>query len=292
VLLYRIASRAYPYPASELHALLAAQDRGERVPLAKVRAGLDPALVRAIESALATDPERRHANSAQFKRALVPAPAPARSRFVTYALAAGVLLALGGTLWSFRGPQQVPAAAALAGVEAQVLRARGTQWAPLATDATVAVGDRLSLALQGAAARYAYVFDADETDEVSVLYPLIELDLKNPLPGGRDVTLPGTIAQRPFAWQVSSASGAEELVLIVATGQLAAVEQRLAAWLPAKAPPDATPRGVGVLAPSAPSVAIDSKQLAALLELLDGDEQARGSYRVWRFRYRHRDEAP
>ena len=292
VLLYRIASRKYPYDTRDLAELLDAQERGARVPLAKVRAGLEPGLVRAIESALATDPAKRPANATQFARALAPAPAPAPSRAATFALAAGVALALVGTLFSFRGPQKVSDAAALAAVDAQVLRARGTQWAPLAQDATLAVGDRLSLALQGGATRYASGFDADQSDEVSVLYPLPDLDLKNPLPQGRDVTLPGTIARRPFAWQVSSASGSEELVLIVATAELAAVERKLAAWLPAKVPAEAQPRGLGVLAPSTPSVAIDSKELGALLQALDGDEGLRGSYRVWRFRYRHQAEAP
>ena len=287
VLLYRIASRKYPYPQTELEALLAAQERGERVPLRKARPGLDPALVRAIEAALATDPSRRHANAAQFARALAAEPVRSRGRATGFALAAGFVLVLIGTMISFRGPQPLSDIAALAGVEAQVVRANGAQWLPLATDATVAIGDRLSLALQGGGTRYAYVFDADQSDQVSVLYPLPELDLKNPLPEGRDHTLPGTIAQRPFSWQISSVSPAEELVLIVATHPLAQVEQRLAAWAPARAPAEASTRGMGVLAPGAPTRQVDSKELSALLQTLDADATLHGSYRVWRFRYAH-----
>ncbi|MEZ4647721.1 MAG: protein kinase [Candidatus Eisenbacteria bacterium] len=70
VLLYRVASGRYPVEAPSIWELLAAHERGERIPLHELRPDFSPRLTRAIDRAIAPDPGARFETAAQFESAL------------------------------------------------------------------------------------------------------------------------------------------------------------------------------------------------------------------------------
>ena len=117
-----------------------------------------------------------------------------------------------------------------------------------------------------------------------VLFPLTGLELSNPLPAGKAVTLPGRQGARTLSWEVSDASGREEFLVLLAREPLAKLDQRLAT-LPAAAIAEPQ-RGVARARANPPGdLRLRGEHLNTLLaelgdELKDGD---RVHLRAWRF---------
>jgi hypothetical protein len=70
VVLYRLLTAAWPVEADTVAQLIAAHERGARVPLATRRSDVPPRLARIVERALAPDPVARFASSADVRDAL------------------------------------------------------------------------------------------------------------------------------------------------------------------------------------------------------------------------------
>jgi hypothetical protein len=277
VLLFHLLTDQYPYAASELHALLEAQARGDRVRLAKAKPGLPADLVRAVETALDTDPARRHATALAFAAALAPQVRPAAARWPWFAALAAFALAGAALLWRGAAP---PAWQADAGF--QRLDAHGST--ALADGSAVAVGDRLALSFRSSKAAYVYVFDDDGSGNVGVLFPLAGVAPANPLAADSAYRLPGTRDGRALTWQVSSAAEREEFVVIAATQPQPELERAIAEWTRAGAA--GTTRGALGLAAAPDNVEVASEPLRRALEQAQRNA-APGEIRHWHYTFPH-----
>lgn len=276
VLLFHLLTGEYPYAANELHTLLDAQARGERVRLAKAKPGLPRDLVRAVESALDTDPARRHATALAFAAALAPQMKPAHSRWPWFAALAALALAGAAVLWRGTAPPAWQAEASFQRVDAH-----GS--AALADGSPVAVGDRLALNFRSSQPAYVYVFDDDGSGNVGVLFPLTGVVPANPLDADAAYRLPGTRDGRTLSWQVSSAAEREEFVVLAATQPQRELERAIADWTRAGA--TGTTRGtLGLTA--TPDVEVASEPLRRALEQVQRDA-APGAIRHWHYTFPH-----
>ena len=224
---------------------------------------VDARIADAVERAFASDPARRHADVHAFADALRAAigggtpvaPRPRRRAwFATAALA--VLAIAGAATWQATRPSAWAPRASL------VRHERAD--APLRDGAALHVGDRLDLVLASDRPTWAWVLNEDEAGSFHLLFPLAGLAHANPLPRG-DTVLPGEQDGRALSWQVSSAGGREEFVIVLADAPLPRFEQRITAF--AAAVIDAPERGVARvgIAPLA-NVALRGRHLNALLD--------------------------
>lgn len=269
VLLYFLLTGTYP--------------TNERMDLRARLPDLDPRVAGVIERALAVDPAQRHAQAHAFADALRAsvsnAPAPMRIRRGWLAAASIALIALGawvvwpapeGTAWS-------PQAALVSHDQAGVALRDGD---------ALAVGDRLDLKLENDRPTWVYLLNEDETGSFHVLFPLAGLPHANPLPRGQTM-LPGEQSGRALSWQVSSAGGREEFVLVLANAPLPGFEQRLAGF--AAASIEAPQRGVAQVG-SAPltNVSLHGRHLNALLNEFAGELGDRRRVQVIAYRFNTR----
>ena len=269
VLLFRLATRRYPFEAETTIELESKHNAVDRHRLLDLRPDLPRALVAAIERALAVDPTRRFASLGAMAEALSEAAhgqlkAPVRKRLL-WATAAGLMLVAVALLWAPPSPQSAGHAvwlrASLGGDEV------------LQPGAEVRLGDALALELTLDQTRHVYVINEDSHGERFQLFPLAESDLANPLPPGR-TRLPGTAAGEPVDWRITSRGGRERFYVLIADEPLAdlkrlalnqaTMHQGDSATLYAAQDPV---RGVGGLSPrQTPSSATDAEWLGGLRE--------------------------
>ena len=76
-------------------------------------------------------------------------------------------------------------------------------------------GDVLELDLRLSHDARVYVVNEDDQGSVSLLFPLPDGLLRNPLRGGQTYTLPGPDSTRPVQWKISSHGGREHFYVIV-----------------------------------------------------------------------------
>jgi len=281
VLLFHLLSGEFPYAQSEFDALLQAQARGERVRLRKLKPDAPRDLMRAIETALESDPARRHATALAFATALAPSPPRAAVRWVwPAALIGAALLAASAVAWRSAAPVWQ--------VQANFQRVDAHGSTQLADGSRIAVGDRLALQFQSNQPVYVYVFDDDGTGNTGVLFPLNGVEPANPLAAGATFRLPGTRDGRALTWQVSSAAEREEFVVIAATQPQAELEQAIAGWQHAGTATGATRGALGLAdAPEAAEVA--SAPLRRVLDRLERNARA-GELRHWHYTFPHAEK--
>ncbi len=267
VLLFRLATRRFPFEAETTAELENKHNANARLRLLDLRPDLPRALIAAIERALAVDATRRHASLGAFASALAEAmprsPTLRPSPRWVWASAAAMVVAAG--TW-FALPREEPDAA-----QAVWLRATGQPVEVLLPGGEVRLGDALSLELTLDRSRHVYVINEDTRGERFQLFPLAESDLANPLPAGR-VRLPGTAAGEPIDWRITSRGGRERFYVLIADEPLADLK-RLALDQPTMlqandgglyAAHDPT-RGVGGLSPRAQGgTAADAEWLTSL----------------------------
>jgi len=217
--------------------------------------------------------------AADVERAL--APEPAQRHADAYAFADALRAAIGGAPPTSRPRRRWPAAAAIAALALAGIGAwqiwRPVPWEPQATlvrhggadaalrdGASLHIGERLDLVLASDRPTWVWVLNEDAAGSFHVLFPLSGLQRANPLPRG-DSVLPGEQGGRALSWQVSSAGGREEFLVVLADAPLAKFEQRIATF--AAASIDAPERGVARVA-AAPlgGVALHGPHLHALLD--------------------------
>lgn len=249
VVLFRLASRRYPYEGDTLEAIAAAQGRGERVRLLDLRPDLPLPLIEAIERALAPDPSRRFASVGLFAAALSavisePSTAPAWRRNLPWLAAAAVLLL--AIVWLAQPASIAPNDAA----ELTWVSSRDGAGRVLNRGDALNPDEGLALELQLDRPRHVYIINQDQAGERFQLFPLGAAELSNPLAPGKHV-LPGKVGGETVDWRLTSYGGREYFLVVLADQPIAELTGLQLAEA-GSAPPtllalDSSIRGVGGL---------------------------------------------
>ena len=101
VLLYYLLTRSYPVRGSDFRALHLAHQRGERTDLRTARPDLPPKLIRAVNGAIDTQPERRPQSAAAFAAELGAVKARSPLAPLAYVAVAAAVIAL--VIWTATG---------------------------------------------------------------------------------------------------------------------------------------------------------------------------------------------
>jgi eukaryotic-like serine/threonine-protein kinase len=283
VLLFHLLSDGYPYAASDLDGLLAAQERNRRIRLADLRAGIPADLARVIEHAIDPNPARRHASALAFAAALAPRVARGTSRSWTVVAAAAALSALLAGVVAWRAG----AVSWQTQVEFQRIGAHGS--AALADGTSIALGDRLVLQFRSNQPAFVYIFDDDGSGTTGVLFPLADVEPTNPLAANTAYRLPGKQSGESVAWTVSSRAEREEFVVIAAANEQPELERAIADWQRAGAGKPGSARGALGLTSAPEETDVASAPLREILQRMSRDNHD-GQLRQWRFVFPHASE--
>jgi len=282
VLLYRLVTGEYPIEASTVQELLARHGEGAAVPLRDRRPELPSEFVAVVERALQADPQRRFASAGAMEQALnaylgvsPPDPEPNvpgwamffQKQWAPLALVLAVVVMSALVLWpKTRRPENTGAVSTRAPsfsakeplvIKADLVRTRGGAQETLSAGGRIAPGDGLSLSILGARPMYVYVLDADTRGHFYVLYPLPDVDVKNPLSSGAVHRLPGRVHGEVQDWKVTSPGGDEIITVIASEHELPQLEEEMEKFpsasfdQPVELPPQLlrTLRGIGALQP-------------------------------------------
>jgi tRNA A-37 threonylcarbamoyl transferase component Bud32 len=277
VLLFHLLCGGYPYAASDLDGLLAAQERKQVLRLAALKPGLPADLVRAIETALDLDPARRHASALALAAALTAKPArPSVTKsWIAMGAVAAIGVVLAGVLAWRSGNFAWQA-------QAEFQRVGPLGAVTLADGTAIAMGDRLVLQFHSNKPAFVYIFDDDGSGSTAVLFPLPGIEPANPLAAATSYRLPGRKDGGSLAWTVSSHAEREEFVVVAATAAQPELEQAIAEWQRAGGGAGASRGTLGLsVAPEENEIA--SAPLRALLRRVEQDNQSRH----WRFVFPH-----
>ena len=280
VLLFHLLSDAYPYAASDLDGLLAAQERNQRVRLAGVKTGVAAELARVIEQAIDPNPTRRHASALAFAAALAPRPVRNASKSWGLVAAVAAVAAMLAGIVAWRGSTGGWQAQA----EFQRIGAHGA--AALADGASIAMGDRLVLQFRSSQPVFVYIFDDDGSGATGVLFPLADVEPANPLTADTSYRLPGKQSGESLAWTVSSHAEREEFVVVAATAAQPELERAIADWQRAGAGRAGASRGVLGLTSAPEETDVASAPLREILARLGRDGRD-SQLRQWRFVFPH-----
>ncbi len=236
-LLFRLVTGRYPVEAADLADLRRRHAAGGGTPLLDLRPDLPAAFVRMVERALAADPADRFPSAGAMAEALaacLSAGRRGRGRKGRWWLIAAVIATVAIAVPAARqiGHAWSAAHGPLDG-SVTYLRTSGGADEPLAEATLVRPGDTLGLLLKLSAPAHVYVLNEDESGAVFVLFPLAATGLRNPLPGGQTVRLPGARAGRRLDWEVTDGRGEEHFLLVAAREPVV--------WLEAQLPDFAAP---------------------------------------------------
>ncbi len=101
-------------------------------------------------------------------------------------------------------------------------------------------GDVLELDLRLSRDATVYVVNEDDQGAASLLFPLAGGNLRNPLRGGHDYTLPGPRGDQPVQWEIDSFGGREHFYVIVAPTVDASIQAAINRLTPASDDPSST----------------------------------------------------
>lgn len=190
----------------------------------------------------------------------------------TLAAAAALLLVISPLL--LRGPAGPPPAGGdlAARVTTSLWRVGAAGDETLATGARVRPGDRLYLTIDSEAPVNLYVLDRDQQGEVSVLFPVEGAQWSNPIPPGSARRIPGETTWDYDSWEISSAGGEENLIVVASLEPLDGLQRALSRIDPAvPSPPGGPLRGEG---PNGPGAGVPDEEAAAALERVLSDLRA------------------
>lgn len=244
VLLYHLVTVSYPVQAMSLKELRRAHEQGKRRLLRDARPDLPDDLIRALEKAVSRHPEDRYATVGEMEVALrgisglegtdgeirpqeAPSPGPPtrRSRGRQRLIAAAAVVAAGMALlmavWvighNWWGQPYT--------VEAVIHRATQEGSDRLPPGARIEPGDELFLEFRASRPVHVYIINQDDRGESFLLFPLPDLEMKNPLPPNVAHRLPGRLRGKEFHWVVSTAGGREHFVIIASPERLVEFEE-------------------------------------------------------------------
>jgi len=260
MLLYHLATGAFPSDARTMDELKRAHATGSLKPVLDLRPDLPPRLATVIDTAIHPDPTRRWASAGDLERALraetdseyverTAAPNVKYRNWSKPVIAAAFVFAAAFLAWSIAAhrnpslpepvathavspeisnpdPPVIPAGSY--SIEAAFYRGR-QQRVRLDKGDRVAPGDSVSLRVQSSASLNVYVVNEDDAGHAFLLFPSPGLTPENPLPAATPVVLPGKQNDEPFYWQVTSGGGTEHLLVIASPRPLPALETELAA---------------------------------------------------------------
>jgi eukaryotic-like serine/threonine-protein kinase len=271
VLMHFLLSGTFPHDAEDIESLIASHDRSSA---AHTRIGNAPkGLRRAIGKALESNPAKRHRDVLAFQAALAPQEGPRSTRAV-WAAAGLAAIALITVIAIF---MHVPAAPPWQ-ARAELYRETAGERVKLESGSKLSVGDKIDLEFESNRPSSVYVFDADERDKATVLFPIANMDITNPLPVGRVVMLPGRIGQQKIVWSVNSDAAGEEIVVVAVSGSVELIDKTIAPWPRAAGITES--RGVTALALAPVDPSIRNTDLKHLLERISADTDRES--RVWR----------
>jgi len=296
VVLYHLASGAYPVRRSTILDVLAAIREGSLTPLRDVRPDIPDSFARGVTKALATDPADRFQSAGEMEDALLAcmgataggAPArrgsarPLRARILLAGGAAALALAVALLLGLF--------SSRTFHVEASLWKESGGERVRLLDGERVRVGDELSLEFEGDRDLYVYVLNEDEGGRRFLLFPIAGGSKGNPLAGDARHRLPGSVRGLERNWQIDSAGGKEAVFVVASIDPVPPLE----ALVPRGAVPAEVAvgypetgdlamrdvlRGMGrttVAGPAEPAASPASASIASLVERLrDAREEAK-----------------
>jgi len=287
VLLFRLLSGRYPYPATGLSDLMQQQADGDRMALLPLRPDVPQGVAQAIEAALSNSPERRPANARAFAAALASGYTRGdRLRKVrSFAAAAMFAAVLCGAVYYGWMRSGGAGGAYSWQTSATFYRVDTSGRQPLHDGEAVALGEFLSLRFESDRPSYVYVFDADDAGHATVLFPLDGIVPVNPLTAAGPHELPGTLGRKALNWRIDSHATRENFVVVAATSPLPSLERAISDWQRASRDEIAR-RGTSsvVLAPDEADV-----RNASLQKVLDqvAEGVATGDIRRWQFVFPH-----
>ncbi len=212
VLMFRLASGRFPVEANEIGRLRDRHRSEERARLMDLRPDLPPALIAAIENAIAPSLPSRHRSVGEFAHALDAAiPRATAKRTRRFALAGAALL----VVFAIASPFLRPSASVSGAPRIQLHRVADGSSEPLRDGDAIAPGDGLSLSYRYAEPAHVYVVNEDGTGATFQLFPLGEAAMQNPLPANVEVRLPGRVGDEAVDWQVTSRGGDEHFYIVV-----------------------------------------------------------------------------
>jgi len=220
-LLFRLAAGKPPVNAESFEDLLAAHRRHCRIRLLDLRPDLPSEIVAIVEGALSPDPLSRPKTAgelaAQLAECLPPFDRHKRFKHLTLmgALVVGVILA-----WAIHlhnGPKSLTQGVGF-------VRTSAASEAPLKDGATIAPGETFALDISPTRELYAYVLNEDAHGETFQLFPLESAEIKNPLPYGNKIRLPGRVDGKALDWQVTSHGGTERLYILLSESPISELE--------------------------------------------------------------------
>jgi len=251
--------------------------------LRELRPDIDRNLATVVERALDARSAHRYADAHAFADALRASRGEAsartkmpRRRAIAATLAIVVAALAGLGWWNLRAAPWKP--------EIELVRRTDAGTEPLRDGARLGIGDRVDLMLSTNHAAWVYVLNEDARGDFHVLFPLAGLALSNPLSVGDAITLPGHQGTRSLSWEVSSAGGREEFLVLVSRAPLARLDQRLAP-LPAASIGEVE-RGLTRTRANPPAeLSLRGAHLNEVLAELDEDlaDPLRVRVRAWRF---------
>lgn len=124
-------------------------------------------------------------------------------------------------------PSAPERAAAAYTVEATFFKSVGGTAQPLLPGAPVELGDKLFLQFQASVGVHLYVINEDDAGLAYLLFPLAGQELRNPLPPGESLRIPGMRQGQPLFWQVTSEGGREHFLLLASPSRLVELEADL-----------------------------------------------------------------
>ena len=276
-LLFRLCSGVPPVSAEGFDELLSRHRECGAAQLFDLRPDLPPALVRAIQKSLATDPAHRYRSAGEFAAALAACLPAVRSRLPlrSSALVATLLVAALAVWLLFSPSQEKPD-------EVKFVRTGGTLEAALSDGSTIQPGDTFALDVTPARSSFVYVINEDAHGENYQLFPLKGAALTNPLPARRTLRLPGMVNGSTLDWQVTSRGGVERFYVLVSLHAIPELESgkklELASHSVAIDYQDALAgptRGVGGLERHTPSTRAPSSLETWIRELMASDADLR-----------------
>lgn len=266
VLLYHAVSGSYPVEADRFDELVEKHRSGKAIPLRDRRPDLPAEFVQVIERALEPDPKRRFPSAGSLERALAGTlgpgvahvegaqetrpPAARPSRRGWRLAAAGGVVAIIVVVILVRGQQNVarptppvppsnnpasrsavsPGPATSPGpliASAALYRGDGAGRRRLQEGERIVPGDALSLTIQGGDSMYVYVLDEDSKGHVFVLFPVPGLYPANPLQPRESHRLPGRFGSQSVNWEVTTAGGRENVLVLANRAPLVALEREI-----------------------------------------------------------------